>query len=212
MSFDTSRSSSIALDDNEPKPLHLVAWGSGSLSHWAIFVPDMLGSPDGMLFHIGVEAQSSGFAFTTDVRLACHPFKVAASGANRSFPIREARATSRQVDEAASYVYASYRRYNIVTRNCQNFALDVLLRLNQLNPSAVPAEAIQDVRSRGTISTVLASILRRTQLAYPAAPGQNRNQNRCGQNHGWVIVSSLSNPKKVPADWAIRTPCIGITA
>lgn len=104
----------------------MIAWGDGNLAHWAIFVPNRAGSPIGRIFHFGVEAQSSGMACMTTPQLLCHPFHVRRSGASHCFEIHAARVTIPQVEEAASTVFRTYT-YNIVTANCQNFAMDVLL-------------------------------------------------------------------------------------
>ncbi|RAK87957.1 hypothetical protein BO79DRAFT_209361 [Aspergillus costaricaensis CBS 115574] len=170
--------SSIPMVSTEKMPLQLVAWGPGSLSHWAIFVPYQVGYPNGILYHIGYEAKSSGFSCTATTRLSKHHFQVAKSGPNKSFTIPRAFATFAQVEDAATRVFEDYKRYNLVTRNCQNFALDILLRLHQLYPSSVPASAIQDVRRRGTISTFIASITRRDPVAYPESGDRPGNPNR----------------------------------
>ncbi|KAJ5083933.1 hypothetical protein NUU61_008512 [Penicillium alfredii] len=162
----SSTASSIVSNYAELPTIHMLAWGKGSLAHWALFVPNRPGSPIGRIIHIGVNANSSGFASTTVPEYQRHGFRVTGSAASRCFDIPDARATLAQVEEAARFVSDGYT-YNIATANCQNFAMDVLIRLNHLYPSTVTAAAIQQVRLRGTVSTFLARYTRRTPIAYP---------------------------------------------
>ncbi|KAE8383043.1 hypothetical protein BDV26DRAFT_287829 [Aspergillus bertholletiae] len=168
MSPRSSTTVSISSMQYSLQELHMVAWGSGSTGHWAIFVPNSLGAPRGQLIHIGVQEKSSGTASIADPQLMIHGFRVTSSGADRSFQIVGARATLGQVEDAARHVHANYR-YNFATKNFQTFAMDVLMRLNHLYPSNVTAEGISFLQNRGTVSMFLARIFNRPQVAYPQA-------------------------------------------
>ncbi|GAT21551.1 DDT domain protein [Aspergillus luchuensis] len=176
-----SSPSSISLasiPEDRPLPLHIISWGHGSLSHWAIFLPYQMGGTKGILYHIGYEERRSFIACTTSSRLSKEPFRAPQSRPTRSSTIPGAFATFAQVEDAVNKVYEDYKIYNIFTRNCQLFVLDVFLRLHQLYPTSVPASAIRDIRRRGTISTLLALSIRGTPVAYPVSEDRLGNPNR----------------------------------
>ncbi|GKZ33009.1 hypothetical protein AbraIFM66950_002721 [Aspergillus brasiliensis] len=151
------------LDDNEYKNLHVMAWGSDSLSHWALYLQDFETSPAGTLCHLQVEKKCDGLSITGRAQVSIESRNVYHTKPIRSFAIANASVTISQVEQAANYVFRKqgYERYNLFTRNCQNFAADVIQRLHESHPQTVPASAVRQVPRRGKIETVVASVFRR---------------------------------------------------
>lgn len=64
-----------SIPEDWPLPLHIISWGHGSLSHWAIFLPYQVGGTKGILYHIGYEEHRCCIACTTSSRLSKEPFR-----------------------------------------------------------------------------------------------------------------------------------------
>lgn len=96
-----------------------------------------------------------------DAKLEIRDFMITATGARRCIELRGAEVSFYQLKDAAEYVYSEYK-YNIVTSNCQNFAVQILQRLDHLYPENVTSDTIRHVKSRGTISTYVARVTNRS--------------------------------------------------
>ena len=88
--------------------------------------------------HIGVNGTRCSKG---DAKLEIRDFVITASGARRCIELRGAEVSFCQLKDAAEHIYSEYK-YNIITSNCQNFAVQILQHLNQLYPENVSLDTI----------------------------------------------------------------------
>ncbi|KID78795.1 uncharacterized protein G6M90_00g026540 [Metarhizium brunneum] len=152
-------------------PLCRVAFEGERTAHWALFIPEEIGSHEGTLVHIGVEkAASCGSNRTSKSTgkvekyvLRCHEFRMMGSGAQSCFPIANAYSTESELRRAAEEVFKR-KSYNLLTNNCQHFCIDVVTYWHKICPQSVPRSAVEDVLARAQGVTNISYMLRRTQL------------------------------------------------
>jgi hypothetical protein len=140
-----------------PRGLHRVAFRGGSLSHWALFLPDQDGGNEGTLVHVGVETGSSGVK--RNHRVLVKKIRVTRSSAQSVHVIRGAHVTTAMLKAVAQDIF-DRKGYNVITNNCQHFCFDVVQELHDLYPDLVTLDAVNDVRQHGTIINNVTNLMR----------------------------------------------------
>lgn len=189
--------------DFGPQQLHAVSYETGNTAHWTLFVPSQRGDPWGMWIHIGTDGTRSGKG---NGKLQEDPTTIPRSDyAKRVILLPNAEASLDQVREAAKECFEGFK-YNIVLENCQTFVIKLLERLHQKYPSQVSADAVQLLKSRGTTSTAIQSLLNRNpevQGQTPSSPAAAPAQRFAPDWANWIMVykSCARQPKAWTQHW-----------